>query len=175
MNSPVPIDSTSLLSKVQHGFSQGRYCLTNFLKTFEAWTTALDEEHGMDVIYLDYRKAFDTVWQNGLLRKLECYGIGGKALAWIRSFWQDGEWELESETHFQTRLTSQVRFHRVRFSDRCFHYVCQQYSWMDKNWCQDVRRRHKGLVDNQVTRRLQISSRWYWPPNCMARQVETRV
>jgi len=30
------------------------------LETFEAWTSALDEGFGIDVIYLDYRKAFDV-------------------------------------------------------------------------------------------------------------------
>ena len=55
------LESTSLLSKVQHDFLQGRSCLTNLLETFEAWTTVLDEGHGIDVIYLDYRKAIDTV------------------------------------------------------------------------------------------------------------------
>jgi len=33
----------------------------NLLKAFENWTEFLDEGHGVDVIYLDYRKAFDTV------------------------------------------------------------------------------------------------------------------
>ena len=29
-------------------------CLTNLLETFEDWTRAVDEGHGIDVIYLDY-------------------------------------------------------------------------------------------------------------------------
>jgi len=61
------LESTSMLSKVQHGFSQGRSCLTNLLETFEAWTLAVDQGYGIDVVYLDYRKAFDTVWHSGLL------------------------------------------------------------------------------------------------------------
>ena len=38
------LESTSMLSKVQHGFSKGRSCLslTNLLETFEAWTLAVD-------------------------------------------------------------------------------------------------------------------------------------
>jgi len=45
----------------QRGFMSGRSCLTNLLEAIEAWANILDEGHGLDVIYLDYRKAFDTV------------------------------------------------------------------------------------------------------------------
>jgi len=46
----------------------------------EAWTKALDEGYGIDVIYLDYRKAFDTVSNPRLIEKLKAYGISGKLL-----------------------------------------------------------------------------------------------
>ena len=82
------VETTSMLSKVQHGFCQGRSCLTNFLETFEAWTLALDQGYGIDVVYLDYRKAFDTVWHSGLLTKIQGYGVEGQLLAWIKSFLQ---------------------------------------------------------------------------------------
>jgi len=74
------LESTSTLSKVQHSFSQGRSRLTNLLETFEAWTSAVDQGYGIDVVYLD-RKAFDTVWYSGLLTKLQGYGVGGQMLA----------------------------------------------------------------------------------------------
>ena len=46
--------------KEQHGFRRGRSCLTNLLETLENWTEALDQGYGLDVVYLDYRKAFDS-------------------------------------------------------------------------------------------------------------------
>jgi len=57
------------LSCYQHGFMKGRSCLTNLLESLEAWTKALDEGYGIDVIYLDYRKAFDTVPHLRLIEK----------------------------------------------------------------------------------------------------------
>jgi len=44
----------------------------------EAWTKALDEGYGIDLIYLDYRKAFDTVPHACLIEKLMSLGISGR-------------------------------------------------------------------------------------------------
>ena len=40
----------------------------------------------MDIIYLDYSKAFDLVMNAKLLAKLSCYGICDQLIAWIESF-----------------------------------------------------------------------------------------
>ena len=53
----------------------GRSCLTNLLETLESWTKALDDGFGIDVLYLDYRKAFDSVSHKRLLDKLKLSGI----------------------------------------------------------------------------------------------------
>ncbi|CAL4181599.1 unnamed protein product, partial [Meganyctiphanes norvegica] len=50
-----------ILSDRQHGFREGRSCLTNLLEVMECWTEILDEGDGVDVAYLDFRKAFDLV------------------------------------------------------------------------------------------------------------------
>ena len=80
------IEKAKVMSSCQHGFTVGRSCLTNLLETFECWTTALDEGYGIDVLYLDYRKAFDTVSHEKLLVKLKEYGIDGMILKWIKDF-----------------------------------------------------------------------------------------
>ena len=46
----------------------------------------LEEHSPLDVVYFDFRKAFDSVPHCRLLYKLSCYGIRGKLLSWIRSF-----------------------------------------------------------------------------------------
>ena len=76
------LQDDSQLTKVQHGFSKGKSCLTNLLETFEDWTRAIDEGYAIDAIYLDYRKAFDTVSHSNWIAKLQEYGIGGWILHW---------------------------------------------------------------------------------------------
>ena len=47
---------------------------------------ALDSGLGVDVIYLDYSKAFDSVPHLRLIGKLQAYGIRGNLLKWIENF-----------------------------------------------------------------------------------------
>ena len=78
-----------LLSPKQHGFIQGRSCVTQLLAVLDSWTLALDEGGNIDTIYLDFAKAFDTVPHQRLLTKLRGYGIEGRILTWIEAFLTD--------------------------------------------------------------------------------------
>jgi hypothetical protein len=60
--------------------------LTNLLEFFEAVTVNLDDGKPVDVIYLDFSKAFDKVPHERLFRKLLAHGIGGKILEWVRKW-----------------------------------------------------------------------------------------
>ena len=62
--------NSNILSYEQHGFVGRKSCFTNLLKTFEEWTSAMDEGFGIDVIYLDYSKAFDSVPHKRLIALL---------------------------------------------------------------------------------------------------------
>ena len=54
--------------------------MTQLMAATEYWTTR------SDVIYLDFKKAFDSVPYRRLLTKLKAYGIDGLVLKWIESF-----------------------------------------------------------------------------------------
>ena len=59
------------------------------LEFLEDVTTALDRGEDVDVIYLDFCKAFDKVSHKRLLKKLWRYGIRGNLYAWIQDFLSD--------------------------------------------------------------------------------------
>jgi len=46
----------------------------------------MDTGAALDVIYLDFKKAFDSVPHEMLLSKLGAYGIGDPIKEWIKSF-----------------------------------------------------------------------------------------
>ena len=80
------LEKHDIISNSQHGFMSGKSCLTNLLESLECWTQALDDGYGLDIIYLDYRKAFDSVPHKRLIEKLKTYGITGSLRKWIESF-----------------------------------------------------------------------------------------
>jgi hypothetical protein len=47
---------------------------------------ALTSHHSVDVIYIDFSRAFDSVVFTKLIAKLEHYGITGRLLTWISAF-----------------------------------------------------------------------------------------
>ena len=75
-------DRHDLLSDSQHGFRKGRSCQTNLLEFMNQLTKWLDEGRSIDVVYLDFAKAFDKVDHGRLRAKLEAFGIGGNLLEW---------------------------------------------------------------------------------------------
>ena len=68
----------NVVTQCQHGFVTKKSCFTNLLETYENWTRPVNDGYGIDVIYFDYRKAFDSVPHCRFVRKLAGYGFGGK-------------------------------------------------------------------------------------------------
>ncbi|KAK4830617.1 hypothetical protein QYF61_012342 [Mycteria americana] len=66
----------------QHGFRKGRSCLTNLISFYNKVTRLVDEGKAVDVVYLDFSKAFDTVSHSILLEKLAAHGLDGCTLRW---------------------------------------------------------------------------------------------
>ncbi|RMC10347.1 hypothetical protein DUI87_13150 [Hirundo rustica rustica] len=74
----------------QHGFRRGRSCLTNLITFYDQVTQLVDAGKAVDVVYLDFSKAFDTVSHSTLLDKLAARGLDRSTLPWVRN-WLDGQ------------------------------------------------------------------------------------
>ena len=75
-----------LVKDTQHGFQSGMSCFTNLLMFLEEVTKCLDEGSPVDILYMDFMKAFDSVPHHRLLKKIESHGISGKLLKWIEAW-----------------------------------------------------------------------------------------
>jgi len=73
----------------QHGFMKGRSFLTNLISFYDQVTCLVNEGKAVDVAYLDFSKAFDTVSHSILLEKLAACGLDRCTLRWIKH-WLDG-------------------------------------------------------------------------------------
>ena len=62
-------------------------------------TCKVEEGHNIDIIYLDFAKAFDKVSHQRLLQKIEAHGISGKILSWIRSWLTDRQQRVVLNGH----------------------------------------------------------------------------
>ena len=96
------LEDNHCISTHQHGFMKKRSCQTNLLETFEDWTQLIDEGAGMDVVFLDYQKAFDTVPHTRLNRKLRGYGVTGKVLNWISEFLRERTQRVSVNNHLSS-------------------------------------------------------------------------
>ncbi|KAK4826428.1 LOW QUALITY PROTEIN: hypothetical protein QYF61_008961 [Mycteria americana] len=83
------IQDSQVIRPSQHGFRKGRSCLTNPISFYDKVTCLVDEGEAVDVVYLDFSKAFDTVSHSILLEKLAAHGLDGCTLHWIKN-WLDG-------------------------------------------------------------------------------------
>jgi len=63
--------------------------LVNLLMFVEEVANYLDSGYPVDVIYLDFQKAFDKVPHKRLTLKLAAHGIDGKLLEWIEKWLLD--------------------------------------------------------------------------------------
>ena len=95
--------------------------MTHLLAHIDRVLKQLTEGNEVDVLYLDFQKAFDRVDTNVLLKKLHRYGVRGKLLAWIKEFLTnrrqavlvDGEqsfWEIVISSVIQGSVLGPVLF-----------------------------------------------------------------
>ena len=61
-------------------FQNGRSCLTNLISFYDKVTRLVDEGKAVDMFYLDFSKAFDTVPHNILVEKLAAHSLDGRTL-----------------------------------------------------------------------------------------------
>ncbi|KAF2352661.1 Reverse transcriptase domain [Trinorchestia longiramus] len=71
------LNDYNLINDTQHGFREKRSCLTNLLDFFGEVNRIYDRTKAVDLVYLDFQKAFNKVPHGRLMAKVEAHGIRG--------------------------------------------------------------------------------------------------
>ena len=74
------------LNKQQFGFLPNRSCPSQMLIFLSEILNNTEKRKSSDIVYLDFKKAFDTVSHNELLFKLWSIGITGSLWLWFKSY-----------------------------------------------------------------------------------------
>jgi len=82
-------EEKKVIRSSQHGFTKGKSRLTNLIASCDGMTGWADEGRAVDVVSLDFSKAFDTVSHNILLGKLGKCGLDEWSVRWIEN-WLNG-------------------------------------------------------------------------------------
>ncbi|KAI8484174.1 hypothetical protein Bbelb_381280 [Branchiostoma belcheri] len=85
------LTDNALLNPKQSGFRKGDGTVLQLLRIIDDWAKSIDDA---DVactaaVFLDVRRAFDTVWHDGLIYKLSRYGIQGPLINWFSDYLSD--------------------------------------------------------------------------------------
>ena len=77
------------INDAQYGFVQGKNTVTNLLSATDDWTAETDAGGCVDVLFLDFKKAFDSVPHVRLLGKCRELGLSDQVITWIGNFLKD--------------------------------------------------------------------------------------
>jgi len=80
------LSNEHLLSAAQSGFRINHSTATTLLDVQDYILKNMDDGYVTGIIFLDLKKAFDTVNHEILLSKLKAYGIGEIELSWFKSY-----------------------------------------------------------------------------------------
>lgn len=80
------LDKNNILSEEQSGFRVNYSCETTLQKTMCEWRNEIDKGNLIGVVFIDFKRAFETIDRQRLIKKLEMYGVGGSALEWFKCY-----------------------------------------------------------------------------------------
>lgn len=80
------LNKYKLLHESQSGIRQKHSCQTALIKLVDHWMSCIDKGDIIGTIFVDFKKAFDLVDHNILIKKLTLYKFGPQTLKWFESY-----------------------------------------------------------------------------------------
>ncbi|CAM4578709.1 unnamed protein product [Lepidochelys olivacea] len=80
------LENNKVINNSQHGFVKNKLCQNNLIAFFDRVTNLVDRWEVVDVVYLDFSKAFDTVSHDLFINKLRKYNLDGATIRWMHNW-----------------------------------------------------------------------------------------
>lgn len=116
------IDNNSILIDQQSGFRKGFSCETALNFVIADWKMDREERKVIGVVFLDFKRAFETVDRNILIQKLESYGIVNNELNWFQNYLQNRSQQTKFNQTISNSKQNNHGFHRAPYLAHC--YLC---------------------------------------------------
>ncbi len=79
----------NIICEYQSGFREKYSCESAIQLVCAEWSSEINNNQIVLSVFVDLRRAFETIDRCLLIKKLKCYGITGIALSWLQSFLQN--------------------------------------------------------------------------------------
>ncbi len=96
------LNSYHLLNPCQSGFRSLHSTLTALLEATNSWSVNIDNGLVNGVVFIDLKKAFDTIDHKIMLRKLGNYGVDPRSLRWFESYLSDRTQKCRVNDHLSS-------------------------------------------------------------------------
>ena len=97
------LGANDLINNTQHGFTPRRSTMTQLIQYYTTILDSMANSKQMDVVYLDFAKAFDKCDHGVIAHKLRAFGIGGKVGIWIHQFLTQRQQQVRLSGHLSEK------------------------------------------------------------------------
>jgi hypothetical protein len=98
------LESKKILVTEQAGFRKGNNTEDQITYLSQMIEGAFQEKKKVLTLWVDLQKAFDKVWKDGLILKLQRCGIKGKMIRWIESFLFNRRARVTMDSHYSKKI-----------------------------------------------------------------------
>lgn len=96
--------SSGVLSNAQYSFQAGWSMVLQLLLAANEWVEALDKGNLVDIAYLDFARAFDSVSHQKLIHILDQISLHGNVLTWIRNYLTGRSQRVKIDNRFSSSI-----------------------------------------------------------------------
>ena len=80
------LNKYKLINESQSAFRPKHSCQTALIKLIDQWKVWIDKSDIVGTLFIDFRKAFEVIDHNILLRKLQIYKFSPNAIRWFQLY-----------------------------------------------------------------------------------------